>query len=107
MQLLRTHSFKYSGPNFFTSLFPSHKSVSFDSAGLNIIFESTFKALKPEHFDFYLMEITSFDRRITQFRDFFIYSWILDVKIFGPLYLKLCVRNNYIPLVLVLYMHEM
>ena len=48
-------------------------------------FELTFKALKPDKFAFYLLQIESFDRL-----SFVLFTfYFLDEKLFLPLYLNL------------------
>ena len=65
------HIVKIQWPRIFTSFFPliivlRHQFVCIKQASIEFLKLTTFKALKPENFVFYLMQIASFDRWITQ-----------------------------------------
>ena len=61
-------------------------------------FESTFKVLKPDNYAFYLLQIASFDRLITQFCILFCLRFASKMRKISGDWIRSCVRNNSIPL---------
>lgn len=70
-----------------------------------MIFKPTFKAYKPDHFAFYLLQITSFDRWNTQFGILFCLRFASKRRKNSCHCIWACVHNKSIPLYLKKWWH--